>query len=91
MITADNGTEFHSYKDFEARKPLKFYCATPHHSRERGSNENMKVLIRQYLPEGVSMEHPSQVGCDEIAARLNARPRKRYNGYKTEELYVPTR
>ena len=35
-ITADNGTEFHSYSAFEARVPLKFYFATPHHSWEVG-------------------------------------------------------
>ena len=32
MITADNGTEFHCYKAVEARVPLKFYFATPHHT-----------------------------------------------------------
>jgi transposase, IS30 family len=35
-ITADNGTEFHSYRAFEARVTLKFYFATPHHAWERG-------------------------------------------------------
>ena len=90
-ITADNGTEFHSYKAFEARVPLKFYFATPHHSWERGSNENMNGLIRQYLPKGVSMERLTQDGCDQIAAKLNARPRKRFNWHTPEELYVPKR
>ena len=90
-ITADNGTEFHSYKAFEARVPLKFYFATPHHSWERGSNENMNGLIRQYLPKGVSMERLSQDGCDQIAAKLNARPRKRFHWQTPEELYVPKR
>ena len=51
-ITADNGIEFHSYKAFEQRVTAKFYFATPHHSWERGSNENMNGLIRQYLPGG---------------------------------------
>jgi len=31
-ITADNGTEFHSDKALEARVPLQFSFATPHHS-----------------------------------------------------------
>jgi transposase, IS30 family len=31
-ITADNGTEFHSYADIEAATGVKFYFATPHHS-----------------------------------------------------------
>ena len=86
-ITADNGTEFHSYQAFEARVPLKFYFATPHHSWERGSNENMNGLIRQYLPKGKSMEHLTQADCDRIADKLNARPRKRYNWRTPQELY----
>ena len=90
-ITADNGTEFHSYNAFEARVPLTFYFATPQHSWERGSNEIMNGLIRQYLPKGVSMERLSQDGCDLIAAKLNARPRKRFNWQTPEELYVPKR
>ena len=87
-ITADNGTEFHSYKALEARLPVKFYFATPHHSWERGSNENMNGLIRQYLPKGVSMDHITQEDCDRIATKLNRRPRKRYNWRTPEELYA---
>jgi transposase, IS30 family len=90
-ITADNGTEFHSYKALEARVPLKFYFATPHHSWERGSNEKMNGLIRQYLPKGISMEHLTQADCDRIADKLNRRPRKRYNWHTPEELYVSRR
>ena len=91
MITADNGTEFHSYKTVEARVPLKFYFATPHHSCERGFNENMNGLIRQYLPKRRSMERVTQADCDRTAARLNARPRKRHDRKTPEELYIPKR
>jgi transposase, IS30 family len=87
-ITADNGTEFHSYKALEQRVSAQFYFATPHHSWERGSNENMNGLIRQYLPKGVSMEHVTQADCDRIAAKLNRRPRKRYRWHTPEELYA---
>ncbi len=50
-ITADNGTEFHWYKQIEAVNPVKFCFATPHHSWERGTNENTNGLIRQDLPK----------------------------------------
>ena len=81
-ITSDNGTEFHRYAEIEAATGLKFYFATPHHSWERGTNENTNGLIRQYLPKGVSMTGLTQNECDAIADKLNNRPRKRHE-YKT--------
>ena len=87
-VTADNGTEFHGYADVEAATGVVFYFATPHHSWERGTNENTNGLIRQYLPKKTSLAKVTQADCDEIAARLNSRPRKRL-GFKTpEECYV---
>jgi IS30 family transposase len=83
-ITADNGTEFHQYKLIEQETNVRFYFATPHHSWERGSNENTNGLIRQYLPKGTSMKNLTQQQCDAIAKSLNTRPRKRLN-YKTPE------
>lgn len=86
-ITSDNGTEFHQYKHIENCCKTTFYFATPYHSWERGSNENVNGLIRQYLPKTQSMASLTQHQCDKIADKLNQRPRKRY-GYKTpEEMY----
>lgn len=86
-ITADNGTEFHQYQKIEQRRNTKFYFANPYHSWERGSNENVNGLIRQYLPKTESMANLTQQQCDQIANKLNSRPRKRFN-YKTpEEMY----
>ncbi len=83
-ITADNGTEFHQYPEIEIATGTPFYFATPHHSWERGTNENTNGLIRQYLPKGQSMKDLTQVQCDRIAQKLNQRPRKRL-GFKTPE------
>ena len=81
-ITADNGTEFHGYRELEKASGVKFYFATPHHAWERGTNENTNGLIRQYLPKGVNLTDLTQKECDAIAEQLNHRPRKRH-GYKT--------
>ena len=83
-ITADNGTEFHGYADIEAATDVLFYFANPHHSWERGTNENTNGLIRQYLPKNTSMRSLTQDECDQIAKALNTRPRKRH-AYKTPE------
>ena len=89
-ITADNGTEFHWYGQIEAVHPVKYYFATPHHSWERGTNENTNGLIRQYLPKGQSMAGVTQSQCDTIAEHLNNRPRKRH-AYKTpHQCFLPS-
>lgn len=81
-ITFDNGTEFHDYKKLEDRFEVKCYFATPYHSWERGSNENLNGLIRQYLPKGRCLRSVTQADCDHIANALNNRPRKRH-AFKT--------
>ena len=81
-ITADNGTEFHDYRALEEITGVPFYFATPHHSWERGTNENTNGLLRQYLPKGTSLASLTQSRCDAIAETLNIRPRKRHD-YKT--------
>lgn len=81
-ITSDNGAEFHGYRKIETITDIPFYFCHPHHSWERGTNENTNGLIRQYLPKGKDLTSLTQERCDEIAEILNSRPRKRH-GFKT--------
>ena len=89
-ITADNGTEFHNYRELESILGTAVYFATPHHAWERGTNENTNGLIRQYLPKGTNLSGLTQRQCDRIAEQLNNRPRLRL-GFKTpnEVYYQP--
>jgi IS30 family transposase len=52
-----------------------FFCerASPW---QRPSNENTNGLLRQYFPKGSDLRTYSAVQLAEIAAELNARPRK---------------
>ncbi len=86
-ITADNGTEFHGYKQIEAQTEALFYFANPHHSWERGTNENTNGLIRQYLPKRTSLANVTQKQCHRIADKLNNRPRKRLDFRTPQESY----
>jgi transposase, IS30 family len=86
-LTLDNGTEFHDYAVLEERFPVKVYFATPYHSWERGSNENLNGLVRQYLPKGMCMSTVTQTQCDHIADDLNHRPRKRHGFDTPAALY----
>ena len=79
-LTLDNGTEFHGYREVEEATGVQIYFARPHHPWQRGCNENANGLLRQYWPKRTSMAHLTQRKCQQIAHKLNTRPRKRY-GY----------
>ena len=81
-ITWDNGTEFHGYREIEEATGVRCFFAYPHHPWERGSNENFNGLVRQYFKKRKSLTSKRQSDCDEVAAKLNSRPRKRY-GFQT--------
>jgi IS30 family transposase len=81
-ITWDNGTEFHGYRALEEAAEVACYFAYPHHPWERGSNENLNGLLRQYFPKRRSLAKVRQADCDRVADKLNNRPRKRY-GFQT--------
>ena len=87
-ITADNGTEFHHYDHIEEVTDAMFYFADPYHSWQRGTNENTNGLIRQYLPKRRTMKDFNQKQCDDIAMKLNRRPRKRHGYLTPEQLYA---
>lgn len=78
-ITSDNGKEFAKHKYVAETLNIDFYFALPYHPWERGSNENLNGLIRQYFPKGTDFEGIDDQRIKEIEMKLNSRPRKRFN------------
>jgi IS30 family transposase len=72
----DSGTEFSMHLGTGKVLGAKCYFANPGHPWERGSNENMNGLIRDFLPKGTGFLHLTQENLDEIVRKLNTRPRK---------------
>ena len=76
-ITSDNGSEFADHQYIAKELGIDFYFAKPHHPWERGANENLNGLIRQYIPKGISFEYITHQYIEEITLEINQRPRKR--------------
>jgi hypothetical protein len=49
---------------------------------------NLNGLIRQFFPKGQSLAHVTQLDATEAAARLNGRPRKRFNFVAPRRLFA---
>lgn len=77
-ITADNGKEFAHHQSVAEQLNIDHYFAKPYHSWERGSNENLNGLIRQYFKKSTDFESLTQQQIKEVENKLNSRPRKRF-------------
>ena len=78
-ITSDNGKEFANHKAIAEALNIDFFFAKPYHSWQRGANENLNGLVRQYFPKKTNFENIEQHKIDSVVKKLNNRPRKRYN------------
>lgn len=74
--TVDNGHEFWSHERLGKVLGVEVYFARPHHPWERGLNEQINGLIRQFLPKGSDMVDLRQAEIERIEELLNNRPRK---------------
>ena len=81
-LTFDNGKEFAGHVYIDEQLQSTAYFARPFASWERGSNENLNGLLRQYIPKKRSMSTVTDEEIRMIQNRLNNRPRKRL-GFKT--------
>ena len=77
--TSDNGKEFSDHRRIASKLQLAFYFAKPYRSWERGSNENLNGLIRQYIPKRTDFSTLTTEFIQYVEDELNNRPRKRFD------------
>ena len=75
-LTWDRGLEMAKHKEFTVATDVQVYFCDPQSPRQRGTNENTNLLLRQYFPRGTDLSSISQAQLDQVELRLNQRPRK---------------
>ena len=88
-LTYDQGREMADHAHLSRQTGMQVFFAHPHSPWERGINENTNGLLREYLPKGSDLSIYSQAQLDEIAYKLNARPRKSLGWKCPAELFLP--
>lgn len=81
-ITYDRGNEFTEYEWLQKQVGASIYFADAYSNWQRGSNENLNGLVRQYFPKRSDFKIVTLLQVKRVETKLNNRPRKRYN-YRT--------
>ena len=87
-ITSDNGKEFAKHHLIAKALEIDYYFANPYCSWERGANENLNGLVRQYFPKGSDFSLITAEQVKMVVEKLNNRPRKRHQYNSPNEVYL---
>ena len=86
-ITCDRGTEFANWRRIEERLHCEVYFADPYCAWQKGTNENLNGLLREFYPKGRNLSRVAPATLKRNLALLNARPRKVLYFHSAQELW----
>ena len=75
-LTWHRGKEMADHQRFSLATDIKVYFCDPQHPWQRGSNEQINGLLRQYFPKGMDLSGIHQNRLNAVARQLNERPRQ---------------
>ena len=81
-IAVDNGLEFQMMDITAKQFNFKVYYCQPYSSFQRGTNENINVLVRRWYKKGTNFSLVSEDKIKTLERKVNNMPRKMF-GYKT--------
>lgn len=81
-LTWDQGKEMLEHRRFTVQTGVQVHFCDPRSPWQRGSNENTNGLLRQYFPKRTTLAGVTQADLDEVARKLNNRPRQTL-GFRT--------
>ena len=86
-ITCDRGSEFAGWREIEKGLNCNMYFADPYCAWQKGTNENLNGLLREFYPKGRNLERVSEKTLKKNLALINARPKKVLHYQKPVDLF----
>jgi len=75
-LTWDQGKELAMHQQISEQTGTRVFFCDAHSPWQRGSNENMNGLLRDYFPKGTDLRQVASEELTRVADEINKRPRK---------------
>jgi IS30 family transposase len=87
-LTWDQGKELAQHQEITPQTATSVFFCEPHSPWQRGSNENMNGLLRDYFPKGSDLSAVTAADLERVALEVNQRPRKTLGWNRPADLFT---